>query len=166
MSINQVNNQGLPGQLGLGGAQNTPAGGVSSTEFMSLLTTQLQNQNPLAPLGDAEFLSQLAQFSQLEETQAQRRSMDQMSSIMQASTAMQGLSQAGGLIGKSVSWTDPSLGTELSGEVTSVQFGSNGVVLEVGGQSVPLGSVTGIASLAQATPPVTDPTDTTTGQNQ
>lgn len=34
--------------------------------FLNLLVTQLQNQNPLEPMADGEFLAQLAQFSSLE----------------------------------------------------------------------------------------------------
>ncbi len=35
------------------------------TDYMKLLVTQLQNQNPLEPLDNNEMASQLAQFSQL-----------------------------------------------------------------------------------------------------
>lgn len=37
-------------------------------EFLKLLTTQLQNQNPLDPMQNEAFVAQLAQFSQLEAT--------------------------------------------------------------------------------------------------
>lgn len=37
--------------------------------FLQLLTTQMQNQNPLQPQADGEFLAQLAQFSSLEQLQ-------------------------------------------------------------------------------------------------
>jgi flagellar basal-body rod modification protein FlgD len=37
--------------------------------FLKLLVTQMQNQNPLEPKADGEFLAQLAQFSSLENLQ-------------------------------------------------------------------------------------------------
>jgi flagellar basal-body rod modification protein FlgD len=37
--------------------------------FLQLLVTQMQNQNPLQPQADGEFLAQLAQFSSLEQLQ-------------------------------------------------------------------------------------------------
>jgi flagellar basal-body rod modification protein FlgD len=36
--------------------------------FLQLLVAQIRNQNPLEPADGVEFLSQLAQFSQLEQT--------------------------------------------------------------------------------------------------
>ena len=61
------------------------------TEFLQLLTTQLQNQNPLDPLDTNQFTQQLVQFAQVEQ---QMKSNDQLSSLVsleksaQASTAL------------------------------------------------------------------------------
>ena len=43
-------------------------GEMGQQEFLLLFTTQLQNQNPLDPMKNEEFVAQLAQFSQLEAT--------------------------------------------------------------------------------------------------
>src|SRR5258708_39252608 len=39
---------------------------LAKTDFLKLLTTQLQHQNPLNPMSDTDFTTQLAQFSTLE----------------------------------------------------------------------------------------------------
>jgi flagellar basal-body rod modification protein FlgD len=63
---------------GVPGVQTAAAGtaGTTSTEksnvlgqdaFLKLLITQLQNQNPLEPMKDTEFIAQMAQFSALEQ---------------------------------------------------------------------------------------------------
>ena len=51
-------------------ASSLTASGSSGKEidrFLKILTTQLQNQNPLDPMKPAEFSSQLTQYSQLEQ---------------------------------------------------------------------------------------------------
>ena len=61
--------------LGIQRVDNDPAGGLAQAtnsemgkdEFLKLLTTQLQYQDPLNPLQNHEFVAQLAQFSALEQ---------------------------------------------------------------------------------------------------
>ena len=50
---------------------------ASEDQFLKLLVTQLQNQNPLDPLDNAEFTSQLAQFSMLEELEGMSASLEE-----------------------------------------------------------------------------------------
>lgn len=67
-------------------------------EFISLMVAQIQNQDPLNPLDGTEYVSQLAQFSQVQST-------ENMSTLMQNSMVlldnMQVLSTAG-LVGQTV----------------------------------------------------------------
>jgi len=66
-------------------------------DYMKLLITQLQNQNPLEPLNNNEMASQLAQFSQLQQ-------LESMNSSFAEVLAVANHTYANSLIGKEVSF--------------------------------------------------------------
>ena len=55
--------------------------------FLKLLVAQMQNQNPLSPSDPMQFVSQLAQFSSLEQTIAMRSRLDDIHAALIASQA-------------------------------------------------------------------------------
>ncbi|MBV8298788.1 MAG: flagellar hook capping protein [Candidatus Eremiobacteraeota bacterium] len=77
--------------------------------FLKLLTTQLQNQDPLNPMDQTQSIAQLAQFSSL---QATTELKDAFASFQSNFSVM----QSAGLIGKTVS----AQSTDASGNVTTV----------------------------------------------
>jgi len=50
--------------------------------FLQLLVAQIRNQNPLNPADGIQFVTQLAQFSQLEETIQMRTDLDAMAKVI------------------------------------------------------------------------------------
>lgn len=53
-----------------------PSPELGKNEFLKILMTQLQNQDPLDPMDDREFISQMATFSQLEQMMAMTQSIE------------------------------------------------------------------------------------------
>ena len=66
--------------------------------FLTLLTTQLQNQNPLDTMKNEEFVAQLAQFSQLEGITNMSTSLSDVADVIRSDRIMTGAN----LVGKSV----------------------------------------------------------------
>lgn len=92
-------------------AQN--AFGLDFQSLLKIILTQLTYQDPLKPMDNFQFVSQLAQFSQLQQSQTLN---DQVTSLL----ATQAATQATGLIGRTVDLTSTA-GTN-SGQVTAVSF--------------------------------------------
>jgi flagellar basal-body rod modification protein FlgD len=64
-------------------------------EFLKLLVAQLENQDPMNPQENGEFVSQLAQFSSLEEAKNLTQSFDGFASNFQSSQHLQATSLVG-----------------------------------------------------------------------
>jgi flagellar basal-body rod modification protein FlgD len=71
---------------------------MGENDFLTLFTTQLQNQDPSQPEDNSTFVSQLAQFSQLTATTNMETSMNSLVSTMQNDQ----MSAGAALIGKQV----------------------------------------------------------------
>lgn len=71
-----------------GESQDSPAPAASSKDvskdaFLKLLVAQLQNQNPLQPQEGAEFIAQLASFTQLEQTISIRQELESIRKVLE-----------------------------------------------------------------------------------
>lgn len=127
-----------------------PVSGTSTAsdiqmDYMRLLVTQLQNQNPLEPLNNNEMASQLAQFSQLQQLESMNTSFSDVLAGIQRT-------YAASLIGKEVSFVDPSDSDSAgvtSGVVEQVYNNIDGkVVLTAGGYAIGLEDIISVKILS------------------
>ncbi len=98
-------------------------------DFMKLLITQMQNQNPLEPMSNEAMAAQLAQFSQLELTEEMNGSissmnstMDKLNSSFQGSLLMAEYDYARNLLGKEVVFYDAENQQDITGKVEQVNI--------------------------------------------
>ena len=103
-------------------------------EFLQLLVTQLQNQDPLEPIKQAEFLQQLAQFSTLEQLETLNANFEDM-------LKLQELTQGADLLGRSVVFQRDDSEIPGEGTVEEVRSQDNRLLLTVNGESVPIDRV-------------------------
>ncbi|MFT4721825.1 MAG: flagellar basal-body rod modification protein FlgD [Candidatus Azotimanducaceae bacterium] len=98
---------------------------LDKNAFLKLMVAQMNNQDPLSPQDNGEFVAQLAQFSSVEGIENMNKTMSQMANSMQSSQAL----QASGLVGRTVHInTDTSILSEggvISGNVNLENSTSN-----------------------------------------
>jgi|SRR5579884_862847 len=92
------------------GSTTDPSQQLGANQFLQLLTTELQNQDPLNPVDDTQSVAQLAQFSALQATQELNTSFQNFQSNF-------GVLQASSLIGKTVTVVSTD-GTGNSSNIT------------------------------------------------
>lgn len=121
--------------------QATDAFGLSFEDLLKIVLTQLTYQDPLKPMDNFQFVSQLAQFSQIQQSQ---QMIDSLSALVAAQTT----GQAASLLGKTVDINGGS-GT-VSGKVVAISFSGGNPAITVQTSdgntisSLPLGSVSQI----------------------
>lgn len=109
-------------------------------DFMKLLVTELQHQNPLEPMNHQQMAQQLAQFTQLELTEKMNTSINEMNSTMgglnrsfEGALLMAGLNYAQSLLGKEVSFYSEQYDQTIQGPVQKVSFMNGEPVVTVDG---------------------------------
>jgi flagellar basal-body rod modification protein FlgD len=132
MSVNSVNNAS---NIGSNYApERKQANMLGKDDFLKLLVTQLKYQDPMNPADSTQFVSQLAQFSALE----------QMSNMSAGIASMQALSMTGKYITATVTDSKTGQRTEISGVVDSVEMKGGQATLMVNGQRVRIEDVTNV----------------------
>ena len=97
-------------------AAGSQAGLIADYElFLSILTTQIQNQDPLDPLDSAEYTTQLVQYSNVEQSIKQNQNLEDIIATLQSNQSLSYVSYIGNevtadastttLSGSQASWT-------------------------------------------------------------
>jgi len=155
ISHNSAANTGSTGSSGSTGSTSSTSASTLSLNnglaslannfegFLTLLTTQLKNQDPTSPLDTNQFTQQITQMTGVEQQLLSNQLLQQLV------TAQGGLSSAANLIGETVTApgatsTDPA----ISGVVTAVTQVNGQTMLTVGQNQVPLSTITGVSESA------------------
>jgi flagellar basal-body rod modification protein FlgD len=112
--------------------------GIGGNQFLQLLVAQLQNQDPLNPVSDRDFIQQLATLNTVQGIQDLNANFSEMLKLQQ-------LTQGVELIGKTVTFAADGGGTS-AGTVDAVTVQNGQFVLSVGQARVTLDQIQSVAT--------------------
>jgi flagellar basal-body rod modification protein FlgD len=129
---------GVSGTSSTGSTVGANKYNLKTEDFIKMMVTQLQNQDPMEPAKNQELLAQMSQIGQLQSSSSLQ---DTLKTVMLQSQ----LTNSGAMIGKSIKAMDAD-GNVVTGIVNSVKVVDGAVNLQLdNGQTMPLTSVTEIA---------------------
>lgn len=115
---------------------------LNQSDFLSLLTKQMQFQDPMEPMDNAQFVSQVNQFSQLESLNTISEDIKSNNGIMQTLT----------LVGKEADLVNPDDVTKtITGTITEAKFNSTGSVIVVDGKEYPISVIKAVRPVTSST---------------
>ena len=116
-----------PRSSSLSKQENNGGSYMQMEDFLQLLTSQISNQDPLEPMKDTEFISQMANIASLEQMQQFTKGFESFASSQKDMVAQ-------AYLGRIVTISDQ--GNEVEGLVDSVEKASDGsITIEVSGNS-------------------------------
>ena len=137
MAVSGVNYSSITDPATSGTSKKKINNELGKDDFLQLLVTQLQHQDPLAPMEDKDFIAQMAQFTSLEQ-------MKNMNNAVQ-------VTQATSYIGKQVTWAD-SQGTEQTGIVTAIRIVNSEPKVMIGAEAIELKKIMSVTDAPVALP--------------
>jgi flagellar basal-body rod modification protein FlgD len=125
--------------------------GLDPAQFLNLIITQLQNQDPLAPTDNAALMQQVGQLREI-------TANDKLTTTLTSFSITQELTTASTLIGKKINGLDTT-GSEITGVVDSVSIkvdekdrNNRQVRVQVGNKTVDMSNVKSIDDVKTTTP--------------
>ncbi|MGM0499768.1 MAG: flagellar hook capping FlgD N-terminal domain-containing protein [Bacillota bacterium] len=113
--------------------------GLGQDAFFELLITQLQNQDPLNPMEDRDFIAQMAEFSSLEKT-------EKLYTLLEDKLSSNQVIQNSNLIGKEI--TANVEGVQLKGVVDAVKSSDDKVLAVLdSGSEIDISNITQVKNI-------------------
>jgi len=129
-SVSKVNKE--TGKIESDEVSTTAGGELDKDAFLQLLVAQMKYQDPLEPTDNTEYVSQLANFSSLEQMQNMNESLSNMSMASD-------LQRASNLVGN---YATVAVGDQsITGKVDSVEYKDGTAYLSIEGNKYPLSSL-------------------------
>ncbi|MHA7963034.1 flagellar hook capping FlgD N-terminal domain-containing protein [Paenibacillus sp. CAU 1782] len=113
-------------------ADKSSSNTLGKDQFLSILVTQLRNQDPMQPMQDREFIAQMAQFTSVEQL---------MNMATEIGKLRQSIGSASSMIGKWVEWQEYSEDGQivsLNGKVDSILSKDGVLYAKIGDSQVAL----------------------------
>lgn len=115
---------------------SAPEQTLTAQDFMQLLVTQLENQDPTQPMDSAAMVQQTTELGMMQE-------MSSVQTNTTSSVTLQSQAIAADLMGKTITYTDAA-GASASGVVSAVTFAGTAPTVTVNGATVGLGNILGV----------------------
>ena len=142
----------------IGAANSTPSAGRITNEkgklrvedFINMMVTQLQNQDPMEPAKNEQLLAQMSQIGQLQSQQELTSNQKLLTDSIKTMVLQNNIGAASNLIGKDVAGPEVlnasgKVVSQISGKVEGVSIKGNGVVLRLdSGDTLELDKVTSV----------------------
>ena len=158
MSIPTVNNNG---QTNSAASSNSTAAAaaaasvaaLSVNDFLTLMTAQLQNQDPTQPLDPSTFVTQLAQFGTVSGIDSMQSSLSTLSSTLLSNQALSSVNLVGHSVLTQASSAQYASGQSMAGAVQA-PTGTSGVTVDITNasgtlvQQITLGAASGMTSFS------------------
>jgi flagellar basal-body rod modification protein FlgD len=119
---------------GVNGPRRVPKQQLGKDDFLLLLTKQLQNQDPLQPADNLQFISQMANFSTLEQMTNMTKTLEKFLAATTSSYKAEAMSY----LGMKVTATPNGSPDSVTGLVRAVRFADGAAILRVGDREVKL----------------------------
>jgi flagellar basal-body rod modification protein FlgD len=118
---------------------------LEASDFINMMITQLQNQDPTEPTKSSDLLAQMSQIGSLQSSTDLQASLKKM-------TLQNSVSNAASMIGKTVAGKDVD-GTDMDGIVTSVKVVDGAISLQLdSGKSMSMDNVVSVMPTTDKAP--------------
>ncbi len=122
--LNTITKNGVTNQSTATSKTTTKTNELGKDAFLQLMCKQMQYQDPLDPQDNSEYLSQLAQFSSLEQMTNVSTAMSNLATIVDNIDSSLLVGQLSGMIGKEVQWSSTATVTDASGNAIKDSSGN------------------------------------------